>query len=221
MNILIVNDDGISSKRINILRECLKKFGNVYVCVPNSERSGNSHATKKYDILEKNFFKINEEENTYVHNCTASDSIKFFLKFVRKDIDLVISGINQGFNLGTDIVYSGTVGAALEANMHGIKSIALSAKKDFDNYLFELPRLFNFLFNKFDWGKIMCLNINFPDKPIEMPFKYKVVPIAQIKRTTIGDNDYNMCRNHGYATISPLRVDLTDYENLNAIKIGG
>lgn len=212
MNILIVNDDGLTNKNVLTLQNLLKNYGNVYVCVPDGERSGSSHSTHKYEILAENFFKSEKYENVYTHTGTASDSVKFFLKFVTKEIDYVVSGINAGFNLGIDTVYSGTVGAALEANLYGIKSIALSARKNGNNYWTEIPKLFNYLFNRFNWGSITCLNINFPDG--ESPFKYIFTPVAQIKKPDSGDNDFNLCRNKGYATISPITADITDYENL-------
>lgn len=212
MNILIVNDDGLTNKNVLTLQKALAKYGNVYVCVPDGERSGNSHSTRKYDILEENFFKSDKYKDVYTHTCTASDSVKFFLKFVTKEVDYIVSGVNAGFNLGTDILYSGTVGAALEANIYGIKSIALSARKNGNNFWTEIPKLFDFLFYRFSWGKIMCLNINFPDGA--SPFEYRFAPVAQIKRPNSGENDFNLCRNQGYVTISPLNVDITDYGSL-------
>ena len=134
MNILVVNDDGIGSENLLQLMSTLKQFGEVFACVPNGERSGNSHSTRKYEILQENFFKSEKGENLFTHTGTASDSVRFFLKFVTKEVDLVVSGVNAGFNLGQDIVYSGTVGAALEANMRGIRSIALSARKHGKNF---------------------------------------------------------------------------------------
>ncbi len=215
MNILIVNDDGLTNKNVLTLQQLLKKFGNVYVCVPDGERSGSSHSTHKYDVLAENFFKNSKYEGVYTHTGTASDSVKFFLKFVSKEIDYVISGVNAGFNLGIDTVYSGTIGAALEANVYGIKSVALSARKNGNNFWSEIPKLFDYLFNRFVWEKIMCLNINFPDG--DAPFKYKFTSVAQIKKPDCGDNDFNLCRNEGYATISPVNVDITDYGGLEKI----
>lgn len=212
MNILIVNDDGLTNKNVLTLQKALAKYGNIYVCVPDGERSGNSHSTRKYDILEENFFKSDKYKDVYTHTCTASDSVKFFLKFVTKEVDYIVSGVNAGFNLGTDILYSGTVGAALEANIYGIRSIALSARKNGNNFWTEIPKLFDFLFYRFNWGKIMCLNINFPDGA--SPFEYRFAPVAQIKKPNSGENDFNLCRNQGYVTISPLNVDITDYGSL-------
>lgn len=213
MNILIVNDDGLANNRALKLQTILKRYGNVYVCVPDGERSGCSHSTKKYEILQENFYKHDMLDKVYTHTGTASDSIKFFLKFVTDKIDYVVSGVNAGYNLGTDIVYSGTVGAALEANMYGIKSIALSARKNKNNFWDDVPRLFDYLFETFDWGSVKCFNINFPDG--DAPFRYTCVPAAQSKKPGSGYNDFNLCRNEGFATITPLNVDVTDHAYLN------
>lgn len=165
MNILIVNDDGIASESLLSLQNTLQSFGTVFACVPDGERSGSSHSTHKYDIVAENFSKSGRGENIYTHTGTASDSVKFFRKFVTKEIDFVVSGVNGGFNLGRDIVYSGTVGAALEANMYGIRSIALSARQHGKNYWAVLPGLLKLLICDADWKGAMCLNVNFPDQP--------------------------------------------------------
>lgn len=216
MNILVVNDDGIGSENLLSLLAVLKQFGTVYACVPNGERSGNSHSTRKYEILQENFFKSEKGENIYTHTGTASDSVRFFLKFVTKEVDLVISGVNAGFNLGQDIVYSGTVGAALEANMRGIPSIALSARKHGKNFWPILPNVLQKFIHEFDWKGATCLNINFPDQPDLSDAQYRFAPVAQVPRPSSGDNDWNLCRNEGYITVSPLRVDLTDHDILKA-----
>lgn len=216
MNILIVNDDGIRSENLYPLLSCLKlmELGRIYVCVPDGERSGNSHSTHKYSVLEENIQKSDKGGNIYIHTGTASDSIKFFRKFVRTDIDLVISGINAGFNLGRDIVYSGTVGAALEANMYGIRSMALSARKHGKNYWKILPGFLKRFIFEADWKGAMCLNINFPDQADLSDAEYVYAPIAQTVRPGTGNNDFNLCRNEGYITVTPLKVDLTDWDVL-------
>ena len=214
MNILVVNDDGIGSTTLLQLMSILRQFGKVYACVPNGERSGSSHSTRKYEILEENFFKSDKGENIYTHTGTASDSVRFFLKFVTKEVDLVISGVNAGFNLGQDIVYSGTVGAALEANVRGIRSIALSARKHGKNYWPILPDVLKKFIYDFDWKDATCLNINFPDQPDLSDAQYRFTCVAQVPKPSSGENDFNLCRNEGYITVSPLRLDLTDTEVL-------
>ena len=214
MNILIVNDDGIGSESLLPLQKVLQTFGNAFACVPDGERSGSSHATRKYENLEENLSKSSKGENIYVHTGTAADSVKFFRKYVMKDVDLVVSGVNGGFNLGRDIVYSGTVGAALEANMYGIRSIALSARQHGKNYWGILPELLERLILSTNWNGAMCLNVNFPDQPDLSDAKVRFAPVAQTPKPAQGDNDYNLCRNQGFITITPLRVNLTDSESL-------
>lgn len=218
MNILIVNDDGIRSESLLRLQKTLEPFGAVFACVPDGERSGSSHSTHKYDITAENFLKSGKGERIYTHKGTASDSVKFFRKFVTKEIDLVISGVNGGFNLGCDIVYSGTVGAALEANMYGIRSIALSARQHGKNYWAVLPGLLERFIHNPDWNGAMCLNVNFPDQPDLSDAEIRFTPVAQTPKPEQGDNDYNLCRNQGFITITPLRLDLTDTGSLKQLK---
>ncbi len=218
MNILIVNDDGIGSESLLPLQKVLQAFGTAFACVPDGERSGSSHATRKYEILTENFSKSGRGENIYTHTGTAADSVKFFRKFVTKEVDLVVSGVNGGFNLGRDIVYSGTVGAALEANLYGIRSIALSARQHGKNYWGILPGLLERLIHGTDWNGAMCLNVNFPDQPDLSDTEIRFTPVAQMPKPAQGDNDYNLCRNQGFITITPLRVDLTDIESLKQFR---
>lgn len=218
MNILIVNDDGIGSENLLPLQKILESFGTVFICVPDGERSGSSHSTHKYDILTENFSKSNKGENLYTHTGMASDSVKFFRKFVTKEVDLVVSGVNGGFNLGRDIVYSGTVGAALEANMYGIRSIALSARQHGKNYWAVLPGLLDQLIFDAEWNGAMCLNVNFPDQPDLSDAAIRFTSVAQTPKPTQGDNDYNLCRNQGFITITPLMLDLTDTKSLERFK---
>lgn len=219
MNILIVNDDGIGSESLIPLQKVLQDFGTVFACVPDGERSGNSHSTRKYDILPENFSRSDRGENIYVHTGTAADSVKFFRKFVTKEVDLVVPGVNGGFNLGRDIVYSGTVGAALEANLYGIRSIALSARQHGKNYWPVLSTLLDRLIHHTNWNGSMCLNVNFPDQADLSGAEVRFTPVAQQPKPAQGDNDYNLCRNLGFITVTPLRLDLTDYESLNGLKI--
>ena len=125
MNILLTNDDGIQAKGLNILAERLEKDGhNVYVVAPDSNRSAVSHHITMWNTntLKKsgdNRWACSGYPSDCVCVCLESDLFDF--KF-----DVVISGINQGANMGTDIVYSGTCGAARQAVLNGVPGIALS-----------------------------------------------------------------------------------------------
>ena len=125
MNILLTNDDGIQAKGLNILAERLKKDGHsVYVVAPDSNRSAVSHHIMmwKVNTLKK------DGDNRWACSGYPSDCVCVGLASDLFDVkfDVVISGINQGANMGTDIVYSGTCGAARQAVLNGVPGIALS-----------------------------------------------------------------------------------------------
>ena len=124
MNILITNDDGISSPGLKTLYNIFKEKHNVYVVAPASEKSGSSHAISLfkpvyYDILEKNIISL---EGLPV-DCVVA-GLKGFFKDTA--FDVVLSGINKGPNLGNDIFYSGTFSAAMRGAEEGLLSFAFS-----------------------------------------------------------------------------------------------
>ncbi|MCQ2573545.1 MAG: 5'/3'-nucleotidase SurE [Treponema sp.] len=123
MNILITNDDGYQSRGLRTLAEVLKEKHNVYVMAPDSNRSAASQCITMSRPLE--LVKI--EENIYTCSGFPADCvINGVVSGVFPKIDVVISGINYGANIGTDIIYSGTCGAARQGSLYGIPSIAVS-----------------------------------------------------------------------------------------------
>ena len=125
MKILLANDDGIEAKGINVLAARLEKDGHdVYVIAPDSNRSAVSHHITMYNV------NILKEDGKKRWACSGypSDCVCIGLKSDLFDFkfDVVISGINEGANMGTDIVYSGTCGAARQAVLDGVPGIALS-----------------------------------------------------------------------------------------------
>jgi 5'-nucleotidase len=127
MNILVTNDDGGNSKGTNVLVEVLKKYGhNVFVFIPSRDYSGTSSAIS----LNKTLSLKNTGENIYTLEGTPVDCVIIGLNYLKYKyqitIDLVISGINDGLNIGKSKKYSGTIGAAIEGLTRDIKSIALS-----------------------------------------------------------------------------------------------
>ena len=125
MRILLANDDGIEAKGINVLAARLEKDGHeVYVIAPDSNRSAVSHHITMYNV---NTLK-EDGKNRWACGGYPSDCVCIGLKSDLFDFkfDLVISGINEGANMGTDIIYSGTCGAARQAVLDGVPGIALS-----------------------------------------------------------------------------------------------
>ena len=132
MNILIVNDDGIDSAGIHVLSELALPFGEVYVVAPAAQCSAMSHRiTLKEPLIarKREDYPVEGIKEAYSLTGTPADCVKAALEgLIPVRPDVVFSGINDGFNVGTEILYSGTVGAAMEAAAQGIPAIAYSVK---------------------------------------------------------------------------------------------
>ena len=165
MNILISNDDGYDARGIQTLISRLECDGHhLFVAAPATQQSAKSHSITLHDTLQCRRVK----ENHYKINGTPADCVLIAkrLLFKEEKIDLVISGINRGQNIGEDIYYSGTVAAAREGSFHGYKAIAIS-QMGFDATDFDLAAEFiaqaiqnglaDFILEK------EFLNINVPD----------------------------------------------------------
>lgn len=234
MHILLVNDDGYNSAGIVLLAKALSKTNRITVVAPHKCNSGMSHAT----TFNKNIYV--EEITIFPYLCysitgTPSDCVKIGLEILSGDRpDLVISGVNTDYNIGTDVVYSGTANAALEATLNGIPAIAVSTKiskeEDFEyvvNYFVN-----NFCFYNQLVSKEYAINININTESIGN-ISHKITPLGKrnfcdiylidnyspkgVSYTLIG-NPIKVVNNDdcdvewifkGYATITPLSVDLT------------
>jgi 5'-nucleotidase len=123
--ILLTNDDGIQAEGLNALREALLPFARTVIVAPAVERSASSHSITlqrplRYKRIDTDVFSLDGTPADCVYMALFSDC------FLPTRPDLVLAGINHGLNLGTDIFYSGTVGAAREAAIHGVSAMALS-----------------------------------------------------------------------------------------------
>lgn len=163
--ILITNDDGITSDGIVRLAKAATKFGEVYVVAPDSQRSAMSHnitLREHIDVKEYNFPV--DGVKAYSSTGTPADCVRFgILNIVKEKPDVVLSGINFGFNSGTDIQYSATVGAALEAATVGVHAIAFSEGFDdvhevTNEYLEQMIE--KLIDKKLSYNQIW--NVNFP-----------------------------------------------------------
>ncbi len=117
MNLLVTNDDGINAEGIKNLVDALSEVADIYVCAPDTEKSACGHGISIHDdIIVENAEYENAEKAFAIHG-TPADCVKIGLELLEKGgihIDMVFSGINMGGNLGTDVLYSGTVSAAVE-----------------------------------------------------------------------------------------------------------
>ena len=131
MRILLTNDDGIGAPGLSALAKALSTVHEVVVAAPTAEQSGMAHAlTVHRDIEVRGYDGLGDTAaEAWSIDGTPTDCVKIFLEALAKREEwpeLVISGVNKGANLGTDVLYSGTVGGALEGYMHDIPAIALS-----------------------------------------------------------------------------------------------
>lgn len=203
MQILVCNDDGISSELLSILAKCLTKFGKVTVCAPNTHRSATSQAIVfEHKKEEFKLVEVKDGISYYSHPYFPTDSVLFALKHLPIKPDIIISGINIGTNVSTDIYYSGTVAIAQEAALQGYKNLALSIDKNYNlSDLDKLDEVLTYIFKNDLFSSKYVLNVNLPLG--QKVFNYKVIPLFD-KET---ENDY---LNKGYVTLTPLMVNRTD-----------
>lgn len=129
--ILVCNDDGLHGPGLRPLIAAMKRLGEVTVVVPAQERSADSHSLTLHKPI-----RVHEvSPRFYTLNGKPADCARFgILEIMRGDVDLVVSGINRGYNLGEDIVYSGTVAAAREATLLDLPGIAFSQDPESADY---------------------------------------------------------------------------------------
>jgi len=241
MRILICNDDGITYKGIHALINAFKGEHEVIAIAPDSERSGFSHSVTIFRSLSYSSGDLSGIES-YAVSGTPADCVKLGVLHILKNRppDLVLSGINSGPNLGSDVMYSGTVAGASEGVYLGVPAMAISlgswTKKD-DAYL----RAADFLKRNLDTfysiarahvGKI-ALNINYPvgefkgvvftktginayNDYFEKQSELDGVNVVQLKGDTFihkdETDDCDVCYiKKGFATITPLQLDRTNH----------
>ncbi len=158
MIILLTNDDGINSPKLKYTKEVLAKFGTVYTVAPLVEQSAKSMGLT---IGGMNFQKI--DDTTYAIEGTPVDCVSFAFGGIKLRPDIVVSGTNNGYNIGIDTKYSGTVGACLQAQYLGFKTIALSADRLGNKILeSELEKTMQYILDNNLTSTNYTLNVNFP-----------------------------------------------------------
>ena len=240
MNVLISNDDGIKSNGIIQLSKRLSARHNVLVIAPDGNRSASSHS-----LTITNSIKI--KQNYDIDGCkayqisgTPADCIKI-AKLMFKDFnaDVVVSGINKGHNIGSDILYSGTVAIACEASFFGNIAFAFSAyslsESNFTLYAEYAEKIIDSLLPVSNSGDMW--NVNFP--PTEKINGVKITALGKQYYTDeyvkVGEDEYILqgeiiihdqneqdCDvewiKKGYITITPLLFNKTNYNKVNEVK---
>ncbi len=250
MKILLSNDDGVCSEGIRVLAEALSKRHDVCASAPDCERSAVSRGMTLFSPLRAEPYILPglPDVPAYAVNGTPVDCVRLGLGNLFPDAKVVVSGINHGANVGTDVLYSGTVGAAHEAALLGIQAVAVSvnafAPTHFDtaaraavwavDYVSEHPM---------PYGTV--LNINVPDLPASkirgirkaptsvvqytlkfveredpMGRKYYWPPRGRISNAEGLDLDERWL-NDGYIVCTPLTYDLTDSMSMATLDLSG
>ena len=166
MRILITNDDSVTASQLLPLIRFCQKMGDVTVVVPKVEQSGKSHGIDIHDPFRVHHIALAEDVTALAVESTPADCVRFAILGLGMELDLVISGVNRGYNIGSDILYSGTVSAACEGVLLGIPAIALSTS--FENYENATQNLSD-VFDYFDEHKLLDIhnayNVNIPPAP--------------------------------------------------------
>ncbi len=247
MNILAVNDDGIQSPGLAALVDSLSAVANVYVCAPDGQRSAKSHSVTLGQNVLVQPVRFPGAKEAYQISGTPADCTKIGLQFFQEagiHIDMVYSGINMGSNLGRDTLYSGTVGAAAEAALSGYHGVAVSVDSHEAVHFETAGKLsvdvMDQVFGKLDPSVVISINV--PNLPKEEIKGVKCVPLGDRyyddKFHLTEGNRYMLsgepadfsgsgkeidvtAAQEGYAVITPLQFDFTDYKNLETVKKWG
>ncbi|MCH7502620.1 MAG: 5'/3'-nucleotidase SurE [Proteobacteria bacterium] len=238
MKILVSNDDGFLATGINVLTEALAEIADVVVVAPDRNRSAASNSLTVHSPLR--ISKI--AENRYSVDGTPSDCVHLALTGLLDDEpDLVVSGINHGANLGDDVIYSGTVAAAMEGRFLGLPTIAVSLAGDRPTHFDTAARVVTEMVQKLERAVLapdITLNVNVPDRPYDeltgvvaarLGFRHKAEPVIRTrdphgrtiywvgpagKGQDAGPGTDFHAIDQGAVAVTPLKVDLTRHDSL-------
>lgn len=237
MRILVTNDDGIDAYGLKVLVKFAKRFGEVICVAPMVEQSGKSHC-----IIIKESFKVVKHDDilpgveTYVVDSTPADCVRVAHYYLKEEFDVVFSGVNNGYNLGEDILYSGTIGAATEGVLCGKKAIAFSTcRNHFNDIDKELETVYQYIID-YKLLEIHDLwNINICENPKGMKFTNQgntnfdayYEEVGEEKIFSRGGPDFSKEKErygsdvnaiyHNYISITPLDADRSNYLILNKV----
>jgi 5'-nucleotidase len=241
MNILISNDDGYQSRGIAALASALAAIADIRVVAPDRDRSGASNSLTLDSPI-----RAREGENgfTFVDG-TPTDCVHLAITgLLEREPDMVVAGINSGANLGDDVLYSGTVAAAMEGRFLGFPAIAVSLATDKPTHYETAARVTVDLVQRVMAGSLPAdtiLNVNVPDVPWDdlqgvqatrLGHRHKSEPVVRmedprgrpvywvgpcgLEQDAGPGTDFHAVRS-GYVSVTPLDVDLTRYEAIDTL----
>ena len=217
--ILVTNDDGITAPGIRNLVEFMNELGEVVVVAPNSPQSGKGHAITINQTLTFEEISLEGPQTDYSLSGTPVDCVKFALdKILDRKPDIVVSGINHGANSSINVIYSGTMSAAVEAGVEGLQAIGFSLldfswDADFSQakeYIQNIVK--KVLENPLPKGVV--LNVNIPKLPKD---EIKGIKVCKQANAKWEDADETALA-EGYISIVPVKFDLTAHEYLKELE---
>lgn len=241
MRILISNDDGYTAPGIRCLAEALATMGTVTLVAPDRDRSGASNS-----LTLTNPIRATEvEERVYCVDGTPTDCVHLAITgLLDEDPDIVVSGINAGANLGDDVIYSGTVAAAMEGRFLGLPAIAVSLASHTPTHYPTAARVVLELVSRLTVDPLPAdtiLNVNVPDVPWDelqgfsatrLGHRHKAEPVVRAQDPRgrpiywVGPSgpeqdagpgtDFHAIRN-GHVSITPIQVDLTRHDAIDKV----
>ncbi|OEY86417.1 5'/3'-nucleotidase SurE [Wolbachia pipientis] len=241
MKVLVTNDDGFGSEGIGLLKKIASNFASeVWVVAPDSEKSGAARSLSCFTNRSIIIHQYGKRE--FSISGTPADCVIIALhKIMNKKPDLILSGVNYGSNVGDHVCYSGTIGAAMEGASRLIPSIALSQTCDTNNCIswhntetFAQKVIMKLI--EIGWPQNVVMNINFPatkkTKGIEFTVQGKYYIKSNVIFTKNVDHSFSLDWGRdntsgsgsvgkvhdGFITITPVKLDFTDYDTLKMIR---
>lgn len=246
--ILVTNDDGMFAPGIRALIEVASEFGEVLVVAPNSPQSGQGHAITITEPIRLHPVDVYNGIKAYECSGTPVDCVKLAKHVLIKErsVDLCVSGINHGSNASINIIYSGTMSAAMEASLEGIPSIGFSLldysfEADFSGAQYFVRKIMGFALEN-GFGKSKLINVNIPALPEQEIRGIKVCKQGEGKwteefmesRDPRGEKYYWLTGSfaiesddpdsdiwalqNGYVSVVPSGHDLTHYPTIQRLK---
>ena len=246
MKVLITNDDGFYARGILTLAKEISKKHEVIVVAPREQKSAASHSISIHNPIKIREEKIDTDFKAYSLVGTPADCTQAGLSLLCENIDLVISGINRGLNCGTDILYSGTVSAAIEGAIYNVPSIAISMEVNWEKYDEDYSKAAKWISKIVDIAeksylrKDVVLNVNVPNIPEDEIKGLKVCKLGKSTyktdyvlveenedkvyktkgtRNEISEGDSDLYYlSQGYVTLTPLHFDFTNFNILDEVR---
>lgn len=163
MNILITNDDGIGASGLIPLVQWAMTKGNVVVAAPKCEQSAKSHSIEIHKAFEVKKVDLYPGVDAYAVDSAPADCVRFAVLGLHLHFDLVISGINKGFNIGRDIMYSGTVSAVMEAGNLDLCAMAVSTSPGYyDEAVRHMDEVYDYFVKNDLFSQNLIYNVNIP-----------------------------------------------------------